>query len=69
MNKVPTGGVRAGYPTPVELAPTGREASIIAALRIQLAAKDNEIKTLKAKLHEHESTIALLYGQLDARSP
>jgi hypothetical protein len=35
----------------------------------QLAAKDNEIRALKAKVHEHESTIALLYGQLDTRSP
>jgi len=58
-----------GHPTTVDLASTGREASIIAALRIQLAAKDNEIKTLKAKVHEQESTIALLYGQLDARNP
>ena len=58
-----------GRPTSVDLAPTGREASIVAALRIQLAAKDNEIKTLKAKVHEHESMIALLYGQLDSRSP
>jgi len=36
------------------------------APRTQLAAKDNEIRTLKAKLHEQESTIALLYGQLDS---
>ena len=58
-----------GGTTTVDLTPTGRESSIVAALRIQLAAKDNEIKTLKAKLHQHESTIAVLYGQLDARSP
>jgi hypothetical protein len=30
---------------------------------------NNEIKTLKAKLRQHEPTIALLYGQLDARTP
>ena len=55
--------------TSVDLAPTDRKTFTIAALRIQLAAKDNEIKILKAKVHEHESTIALLYGQLDSRSP
>jgi hypothetical protein len=31
-------------------------------------AQDNEIETLTTKLRQHESAIALLYGQLDARS-
>jgi hypothetical protein len=56
------------HPTPVDLAPTGRDTSIVAALRTQLAAKENEIRTLKAKVHQHESTIALLYGQLDSHN-
>lgn len=53
---------------PVDSAATRREKSIIAALRTQQAAKENEIKTLKAKVREQESTIALLYGQLDSHS-
>ena len=57
------------HPTLTDLAQTRPETSIITALRAQLAAKDNEIKTLKTKVQEHESTIALLYGQLDSRSP
>ena len=63
----PRCGDRPVSPTthPTDLAPTSRETSIVAALRAQLAAKDKEIKTLKAKAHEQESTIALLYGQLD----
>jgi Family of unknown function (DUF6262) len=56
------------HPTPADLAATGRETSIVAALRTQLAAKESEIRTLKAQVHQHESTIALLYGQLDSRS-
>ena len=56
------------HPTP-DPAPNGRETSIVAALRAQLAAKDNEIRNLKAKVHQHESTIAMLYGQLDSRRP
>ena len=55
-------------PTPTDQAATGRDTSIVSALRIQLAAKDNEIKTLKAQVRKHESTIALLYGQLDSQS-
>jgi hypothetical protein len=57
------------HPTPADSAATGREKSIVAALRTQLATKDNEIKTLKAKVREHESTIARLYGQIDSRKP
>lgn len=55
-------------PRPVDPSATGRETSIVAALRTQLAAKDNEIRTLKAKVHEQESTIALLDGQLDSHT-
>ncbi|WP_100484294.1 transposase [Mycobacteroides abscessus] len=46
-------------------AATGFENSIIAALRQQLAVKDHEIKTLRKQLAEHQTTIELLYGQLD----
>lgn len=53
----------------VDVAATSHETSIIAGLRIQLTAKDNEIKTLRAKVQEHESTIALLYGRLDTCKP
>ncbi|MFV8299749.1 hypothetical protein ACNQP7_23960 [Mycolicibacterium fortuitum] len=45
--------------------PTGRETSIHAALRHKLAAKDKEIAALKATVAEQQSTIELLYGQLD----
>jgi hypothetical protein len=30
---------------------------------------DNEIKALKAQVRQHESTISLLYVQLDSESP
>ena len=56
------------HPTPTDTTSPGRETSIVAALRTQLAAKDNEIRNLKTKVNEQESTIALLYGQLDSRS-
>jgi hypothetical protein len=46
-----------------------RENSIIAALRTQLAAKDDEIRKLRTHLREHETTIALLYGRLDQTQP
>ncbi|TPW90589.1 transposase, partial [Mycolicibacterium fortuitum] len=46
-------------------APAGRETSIDAALRHRLAAKDKEIAALKATVAEQQSTIELLYGQLD----
>jgi hypothetical protein len=46
----------------------GRETSIVAALRAQIAAKDNEIRKLRTRVREHESTIALLYGRLDSQS-
>jgi hypothetical protein len=46
-------------------ASTGRETSIDAALRRRLAAKDKEIAALKATVAEQQSTIELLYGQLD----
>ena len=49
--------------------PTLTRFYFVAALRALLAAKDDEIRTLKAKVHEHESTIALLCGQLDGRTP
>lgn len=47
-------------------AATGRETTVVVALRAQLVAKDGEIRALRTKLAEQESTIALLYGQLDA---
>ncbi|WP_396908204.1 DUF6262 family protein [Mycolicibacterium sp.] len=50
----------AGEPTS-----TGRETSIDAALRRRLAAKDKEIAALKATVADQQSTIELLYGQLD----
>ncbi|MCH9732069.1 MAG: transposase [Actinomycetia bacterium] len=53
--------------SPDNASPT-RETSIMAALRAQLAAKDSEIRTLRSKLAEQESTIALLYGQLDSHT-
>jgi len=58
-----------GHPAPADTTPTSHQNTIIAALRTQLAAKDNEIKTQPAKLREHESLIALLYGQLDSPNP
>lgn len=48
-----------------EPASTGRETSIVAALRHKLAAKDKEIAALKATVAEQQSTIELLYGQLE----
>lgn len=48
--------------------PTSRESSIVAGLRIQLAAKDSEIKKLRTTIQEQEQTIALLYGQLDSHT-
>ncbi|UXA21103.1 transposase [Mycobacterium sp. SMC-4] len=54
------------HPSTPDNASTTRETSILAALRAQLAAKDTEIRTLRTKLAEQESTIALLYGQLDS---
>lgn len=52
-------------PTDREPASTSRETSIDAALRHRLAAKDKEIAALKATVAEQQSTIELLYGQLD----
>jgi uncharacterized protein involved in exopolysaccharide biosynthesis len=52
-------------PPVVEATPNSRDNSIIAALRAQLAAKDNQIKKLKTTLAEQKSTIEMLYGQLD----
>ncbi|WP_445278068.1 hypothetical protein, partial [Streptomyces sp. DSM 41033] len=54
-----------GRHTDREPASTGRETSIHAALRHTLAAKDKEIAALKATVAEQQSTIELLYGQLD----
>ncbi|WP_236732197.1 hypothetical protein [Mycolicibacterium peregrinum] len=51
--------------TTCQPAPAGRETSIDAALRHRLAAKDKEIAALKATVAEQQSTIELLYGQLD----
>jgi hypothetical protein len=51
-------------PPRADTAPTGRETSIVAALRVQVAAKDNEIRKLRSTVAQQESTIALLYGQL-----
>jgi hypothetical protein len=55
-------------PPPADTSPTGRETSIVAALRARLAAKDSEIQKLRSTLAQQESTIALLYGQLDERT-
>ena len=52
-------------PSASQPAPAGRETSIDAALRRRLAAKDKEIAALKATVAEQQSTIELLYGQLD----
>lgn len=55
-------------PTSADNVVTAHETSIVAALRAQLAAKDTEIRTLRTQLTEQESTIALLYGQLDSHT-
>ncbi|MEX3648586.1 DUF6262 family protein [Mycolicibacterium porcinum] len=47
-------------------APTSRESSIVAVLRARLAAKDEEIKQLRATVAQQKDTIELLYGQLDS---
>lgn len=51
---------------PTDPAPTSRESSIVAALRARLAAKDEEIKQLRATVAQQKDTIELLYGQLDS---
>lgn len=56
------------HPTVTDSTPAGRDTSIVAALRCRLAAKDDEITRLRTQVREHESTIALLYGQLDSHS-
>ena len=55
----PRRGDRSVPPPPLHRGPTspGRETSIVAALRALLAAKDDEIRRLKTKVHEHESTM------------
>jgi hypothetical protein len=55
-------------PASTELAPAGRETSIVAALRSRLAAKDDEIRQLRATVAQQKATIELLYGQLDSRN-
>jgi hypothetical protein len=52
-----------------DTATTGRETSIITALRRTQAAKDEEIKKLKATVAQHKTTIEMLYGQLDSHMP
>ncbi|MFV8055052.1 DUF6262 family protein [Mycolicibacterium peregrinum] len=54
---------------PTDPAPTSRESSIVAALRARLAAKDEEIKQLRATVAQQKDTIELLYGQLDSPMP
>ena len=51
---------------PTDPAPASRESSIVAALRARLAAKDEEIKQLRATVAQQKGTIELLYGQLDS---
>ncbi|OBC08051.1 transposase [Mycobacterium sp. 852013-50091_SCH5140682] len=46
---------------------TGRETSIVTALRNKLAARDKEVADLKATVAQQKATIELLYGQLEAR--
>lgn len=46
---------------------TGRDTSIVTALRRKIAAQDSEIRELKATLAQQVTTIELLYGQLDRR--
>ncbi|WP_353372332.1 hypothetical protein [Mycobacterium sp.] len=55
-------------PPPADTSPTGRETSIVTALRARLAAKDSEVQKLRSTVAQQESTIALLYGQLDERT-
>jgi len=47
---------------------TGRETTIITALRRQLATQDDEIKKLRATVAQQKTTIELLYGQLDSHT-
>lgn len=57
------------HQTKADPAPTSRESSIVAALRARLAAKDEEIKQLRATVAQQKDTIELLYGQLDSPMP
>lgn len=44
---------------------TRRDTSILAAMRNRLAAKETEIKQLKATVAAQKTTIELLYGQIE----
>lgn len=50
-----------------ESSPSPRESSVVAALRRKLAATQAENAALKAAVAERDTTIAILYGQLDQR--
>lgn len=54
------------HPRDTEASDTGRDTTVIAALRRRLATQDDEIKKLKATLAQQKETIELLYGQLDS---
>ncbi|WP_418002843.1 DUF6262 family protein [Mycobacterium sp. PDNC021] len=46
---------------------TGRDSSIVAALRRKITAQSDEIETLRTTLTQQQATIGLLYGQLEDR--
>jgi hypothetical protein len=54
-------------PASAEQTTTGRDTSIVAALRRKIAAQDSEIRELKTTIAQQVTTIELLYGQLDNR--
>lgn len=49
---------------PTESAPVHRETTIIEALRSQLTAKDQTIRSLRDTVKQKEETIANLYGEI-----
>lgn len=53
------------HPDTATQSATGRETSILAALRNKLAAREKEVSDLKATVAQQKATIELLYGQLD----
>lgn len=46
---------------------TGRDSSIVAALRRKIATQSSEIKELKTTVAQQQATIEMLYGQLEDR--
>lgn len=49
-------------------APTGRESSIVAALRRRVATQEEELRKLRTLVAEQKKTIELLYGQIESQS-